>query len=152
MVSELLAWNSILNFYSEPRASLQRTEKFTLDFRNLPLRNMLGKYSHHIFQLEQSISFRGKRNWVKIYWLAVLLGQTWSCFIVALKVFSNLNLISLSDDCGTGAVSEPLVSHIRKALHTQLYITWDITDLISNILLLSCWNRHLFWGTSGFFL
>jgi len=95
-VSELLAWNSKgQDFNSGPHGSLERTEKFTLHFRNLRLRNTTGEYSHHTFQLEHSFSFRGKRNWVKIFWLTVLLGKTWSCFITALNIFSNLIFISL---------------------------------------------------------
>jgi len=68
--------------------------------------------------------------------------------LLLLSTFSLISSLSpSSDDHDTGAMSEPLVSHIRKALHTQLYITQDVTDLISNILLLKCWNRHSFGGT-----
>lgn len=119
MVSELLAWNSKgQDFNSEPWASLESTETFTLDFRNLPLRNTMGKYAYHMFQLEQRISFRGKRNWVKIFWLAVLLGQTWSCFITALKVFSHLSFIYLQwwswHRC---SIQTPCLTHYKGFAH-----------------------------------
>lgn len=148
MVSELLAWNlKGQDFNSEPCTSLERTEKFTLDFRNLPLRNTMGKYSYHMFQLEQSISFWAKRNWVKILCLAVLLGQMWSCFITLLKIFSNLNFISLQwQSWHRCSLWPPCFTHQKGFAHPAIPYMGHY-----NILFLNCWNRHLFWGTLGWF-
>lgn len=137
-VSELLAW------HLKARISVQSpvTKKFTLVFRNLPLRNPTGKYSPHMFQLEQSISFQNKGIRSKYSgWLFF-----WGRCGAGSSLFSRFPLISVlsppRDDRDTGAVSEALVSHIRKALHTQQYGTWDVSNLISDTLLLRCWNRH----------